>query len=72
MSIYAEYLKEVAERYERKTFIARRGEIFLWHGMLIHGGAPIQNPSLSRRSYVCHYIPQGCDKSGEAKGPFNW
>lgn len=69
---YAEYLDDVAKRYDRRVFIAKRGDIFLWHGMLIHGGAEIRNPELTRKSYVCHYIPPGCDKSSEAKGPFNW
>jgi hypothetical protein len=45
----------------------------LWFdGMLIHGGEAIRNPDRTRRSYVCHYIPPGCDKSAEAQGPFNW
>jgi len=72
ISKYNEYLKDVANRYEAKTFVPKRGEIFLWHGMLIHGGSPIKNPSLTRRSYVCHYLPRECDKISEAKGPFNW
>jgi phytanoyl-CoA hydroxylase len=72
MGVYGEYLQDVARRYEPRTFVPGRGEIFLWHGMLIHGGAEIRNPDLTRRSYVCHYIPSGCDKSAQAQGPFNW
>jgi len=72
IGVYDEFLQEIAKRYERKTFIAKRGEVFLWHGMLIHGGDAIRNLDLTRKSYVCHYIPRECEKSGEAKGPFNW
>jgi hypothetical protein len=72
IEVYYSYLREVAERYERQTFIAKRGEILPWHGMLIHGGDVIRNPGLTRRSYVCHYVPPGCDRSADARGPFNW
>jgi ectoine hydroxylase-related dioxygenase (phytanoyl-CoA dioxygenase family) len=69
---YERYVEMVSQRYERKTFIARKGECFLWHGMMIHGGDAIRNPNLTRRSYVCHYIPPGMNKHSELKGPFNW
>jgi ectoine hydroxylase-related dioxygenase (phytanoyl-CoA dioxygenase family) len=69
---YHRFLADVALRYERKTFIARKGEWFLWHGMMIHGGDAIRNRSLTRRSYVCHYIPPGMNKEMEIQGPFNW
>jgi phytanoyl-CoA hydroxylase len=69
---YNAHLDDVSCRYERKTFIAKRGEVFLWHGMMIHGGDAIQNPELTRRSYVCHYIPPGLNKESEMVGPFNW
>jgi hypothetical protein len=69
---YQRFLDNVALRYERKTFIARKGEWFLWHGMMIHGGDPIRKRNLTRRSYVCHYIPLGMNKEKEIEGPFNW
>lgn len=69
---YHRFLADVALRYERKTFIARKGEWFLWHGMMIHGGDAIRKPNLTRRSYVCHYIPPGMNKEMEIQGPFNW
>ena len=69
---YYRYLEQISQRYERKTFIARKGEWFLWHGMMIHGGDAIRNPGLTRRSYVCHYIPPGMNREADLKGPFNW
>ena len=69
---YHRHLDNVARRYERKTFLAKKGEWFLWHGMMMHGGEAIRNSSLTRRSYVCHYIPPGMNKEAEIEGPFNW
>ena len=34
----------------------RRGECLIWAANLLHGGSPILNPSLSRRSQVTHYF----------------
>ena len=39
----------------RETFTARRGEVLFWHSGLYHGGAPIADPSRTRRSFVVHY-----------------
>lgn len=69
---YQAHLDDVSRRYERKTFIAKMGEVFLWHGMMVHGGDAIHNPELTRRSYVCHYIPPELNKESEIMGPFNW
>ncbi len=69
---YSEYVARRSQLYERRTYCAKKGDIFLWHGMLIHGGSPVVDPRQTRRSYVCHYIPPGMDVSGTVKGPFNW
>ena len=46
--------------YERRLFVARRGEVLLWHANLLHGGAPVKNKRLSRWSQVSHYFFRGC------------
>jgi phytanoyl-CoA hydroxylase len=69
---YADYVKRLSARYDPMQFLAKKGDILLWHGMLIHGGSPVLNRGLSRRSYVCHYIPPGMDVSAQVHGPFNW
>ncbi|MBI3735246.1 phytanoyl-CoA dioxygenase family protein, partial [Candidatus Sumerlaeota bacterium] len=69
---YEAYLEATAQKYERKQFLARKGDVLLWHGMLIHGGDTVRNPALTRRSYVCHYIPDGMERDKEIAGPFNW
>lgn len=51
--------REVKERgLEKKTFLARKGDVFLWHSDLVHGGGPIQDPHKTRRSLICHYFTE--------------
>jgi ectoine hydroxylase-related dioxygenase (phytanoyl-CoA dioxygenase family) len=69
---YNRHIDHVGQRYERKAFLAKKGEILLWHALLIHGGDDIENAARTRKSYVCHYIPPGCNKEAEIPGPFNW
>ena len=39
------------------TFLPARGDVLFWSADLAHGGSPIRNPGLTRRSLVCHYCP---------------
>lgn len=39
------------------TFLARRGDVLLWHADLVHGGLPI-SPDTTRKSVVTHYCPR--------------
>lgn len=44
---------------ERLTFCPKKGDVFLWHAALAHGGSPVVDRSLTRKSYVTHYsVPQ--------------
>lgn len=46
----------LAERgIETREFIGRRGDVFIWHGQLYHGGAPIKDFDRTRRSIVAHF-----------------
>jgi hypothetical protein len=38
-----------------KKFLAKRGEILIWHGSLVHGGSPVTNPEKTRQSFVLHF-----------------
>jgi len=40
---------------EVMPFTCRRGDAFIWHAGLVHGGTPIENPDTTRRSFVVHY-----------------
>jgi hypothetical protein len=65
-------VRELAARYPRQTFTPNRGSALFWHGMLVHGGAPIEDPASTRKSFVIHYMPEGANKASEIEGPFNW
>ncbi len=43
----------------KRPFLARRGDVLLWHANLLHGGSPITRPGATRRSMVCHYFAEG-------------
>jgi phytanoyl-CoA hydroxylase len=45
-----------ARELKKETFFARRGDVFIWHADLLHGGAKIRDPQKTRRSLVCHYF----------------
>ena len=36
-------------------FTCRRGDAFIWHAGLVHGGSRITNPTQTRKSFVTHY-----------------
>ncbi len=60
MPAWHEYIEaEVQERkLEKKTFLARKGDVFVWHSDLLHGGEPVLDPVRTRRSLVCHYFTE--------------
>lgn len=35
------------------------GDVLIWHANLLHGGAPIRKPNLTRKSMVFHYFAEG-------------
>lgn len=43
---------------EEKIFEAKKGDVFIWHSDLVHGGGPIKDPSRTRNSLVCHYYSE--------------
>jgi ectoine hydroxylase-related dioxygenase (phytanoyl-CoA dioxygenase family) len=40
---------------EAQAFTCKRGDTFIWHGGLLHGGLPVRDQSRTRKSYVVHY-----------------
>jgi phytanoyl-CoA hydroxylase len=44
---------------ETERFMAKKGDVLIWHGDLMHGGAKIQDPALTRKSMVAHCMPLG-------------
>lgn len=39
------------------TFLAKKGDILVWHADLAHGGSPVTRPELTRQSLVGHFCP---------------
>jgi ectoine hydroxylase len=54
---YEDVLEDlVAQKgYAQKEFLAKKGDVLIWHANLVHGGAPILNKDLTRKSMVVHY-----------------
>jgi phytanoyl-CoA hydroxylase len=40
-----------------QTFLAKKGDVFLWHADLYHGGSSVTDNKLTRNSLVGHYCP---------------
>ena len=58
---YADYTAKVQEYTDanglkKHIFTPRKGDVFIWHANLLHGGEPIGNPGSSRKSMVLHYF----------------
>ena len=48
--------RELSERgIEEKAITGNIGDTLIWHGQLYHGGTPIKDRSLTRKSLVTHY-----------------
>jgi ectoine hydroxylase-related dioxygenase (phytanoyl-CoA dioxygenase family) len=50
--IDAEYIKAGCKK---KTILAKKGDVIIWHPLLAHGGSKVKNKALSRVSYVTHW-----------------
>jgi ectoine hydroxylase-related dioxygenase (phytanoyl-CoA dioxygenase family) len=38
-----------------RDFIARKGDVLIWHGRLMHRGSMPAHPGLERRALIAHY-----------------
>lgn len=45
---------------EKKIFTAKKGDLFIWHANLMHGGEPHSNKQKTRKSMVFHYYNTNC------------
>lgn len=43
--------------YARSSFLAKKGDVLIWHADLAHGGAPIAELGKTRKSLVAHFTP---------------
>ncbi|MFY0644696.1 MAG: phytanoyl-CoA dioxygenase family protein [Bacteroidia bacterium] len=56
--LYEEYVHRQLEQHEwqKEVFYAKKGDVLIWHGNLLHGGMPHLNMNKTRRSLVIHYF----------------
>jgi ectoine hydroxylase len=47
-----------SKNLQKSAFVAKRGDVLIWHANLLHGGSPILRPGATRRSMVCHYFTE--------------
>lgn len=54
---YEDMVEELLKKnkFPREELIAKKGDVLIWHANLIHGGTPIRNKALTRKSMVVHY-----------------
>jgi phytanoyl-CoA hydroxylase len=54
---YSEWTSEMIRTrgLEVLPFTAKRGDVFIWHAGLLHGGMKIENPGRTRKSFVVHF-----------------
>ncbi|MES1223270.1 MAG: phytanoyl-CoA dioxygenase family protein, partial [Bacteroidota bacterium] len=53
------------KKFEKKIFLAKQGDVFIWHANLVHGGLPVANTKLTRKSMVVHYYAKDVIKYHE-------
>lgn len=64
---YEEVMRDIIEKekLEPKVFLPKKGDVLVWHANLIHGGMPVINPSLTRKSMVIHFYAKDVIKYHE-------
>jgi hypothetical protein len=54
--VTAAYESKLADSYlPKKRFIARKGDVLIWHGRLLHRGTRANQPGMQRKSLISHY-----------------
>jgi len=67
---YVDYEDRIEEliterRLQKEVFLAKKGDILIWHANLIHGGLPVRDKALTRKSMVIHYYAKDVIKYHE-------
>jgi len=60
---YSEYEAFIGQKVQelglqKQVFLAKKGDVFIWHANLLHGGESHTNKALTRKSMVFHYFSQ--------------
>ncbi len=51
--------------FHKEVFLPKKGDVLIWHANLIHGGLPVMNHQLTRKSMVVHYYARDVIKYHE-------
>lgn len=64
---YEDFLEEMIEAnaFGKETFLAKKGDVLIWHANLVHGGEPVKSPTATRKSMVIHYYAEDVIKYHE-------
>jgi hypothetical protein len=59
---YEDFIDKVmaSGTYEKKKFLAKKGDLLIWSSNIIHGGSPVTKPTSTRWSQVTHYFFKDC------------
>jgi ectoine hydroxylase-related dioxygenase (phytanoyl-CoA dioxygenase family) len=50
---------------KQRKFLARKGDVLVWHSDLVHGGCPVRDAGRTRGSLACHYFGESdCRERG--------
>jgi len=44
------------EQLQKTSFLGKKGDVFIWHANLLHGGSSITQEGATRKSMVAHYF----------------
>jgi ectoine hydroxylase len=60
-SAYKKYEEKIQQvivdnKLQKEDFYAKKGDVFIWHANLLHGGNPVLDAASSRKSMVVHYF----------------
>lgn len=59
---FEEYWRKLIKdcNYTKKEFLAKKGQVFIWHANLLHGGEKVTSLGTTRWSQVTHYYFRNC------------
>jgi len=55
----------VKNNFKKQEFYAKKGDVFIWHANLVHGGSPILKNNSTRKSMVINYYAKDVIKYHE-------
>jgi len=59
---YEDFIEKIvdANKFEKKKFLAKKGDVLIWSSNIIHGGSPVTKEGTTRWSQVTHYFFKDC------------